>query len=191
MQRDRERIPTITKDKMIVGEEGILIDGLSIERASAPTLLLRKTEAGIKPTLSFQLVYDEELKRFFFAKQIRGKMEVIPKFFRPDTNTYFSPELSSDLAVFVNIKRGNTCLLDQKSVAGIVIAILSTDTRRLSAIIQNNGDNTVRVGDPTVLATKGIKLFPGDSMLVDNSINNVFAISEAGTNILDILIERW
>jgi hypothetical protein len=100
----RERRLETAPHRFESGEFGRLDRGLRIERASLPALYLTETDRGIKPVLSFQLVYDESKDKFYFVRYTEGVQEMIAKGLIEGTATYSPLLLTATKDLYVALR---------------------------------------------------------------------------------------
>lgn len=73
----------------------------------------------------------------------------------------------------------------QTSVSSSAVSVLASNANRKTAIIQNVGNQTVRVGVSGVTATTGIQLVAGATLILESPYivtGQIFAIREGGAD---------
>lgn len=103
-----------------------------------------------------------------------------------DTNGDYSP-IAADVKgrVFTTTAGCSITNGAETAVSSVAVQIVASGVGRKGLFIQNNGTGDVRIGATGVTATTGIKLIPGDSIILTGGatpVNAVFAIRSAAVD---------
>lgn len=91
----------------------------------------------------------------------------------------------------VVVERGATIAHDNASVTTSVGSILASASDRRSVTLQNLGTDYVYIGATGIVANKGIRLAPGQTLVIDKSPNaQVYAVAASGTQTVSIFLEK-
>lgn len=103
-----------------------------------------------------------------------------------DTNGDYSP-IATDLKGRIFTTTAGCSITNgvETAVSSTAVQIVASGVGRKGLMIQNNGTGDVRIGATGVTATTGIKLIPGDSIILTGGatpVNAVFAIRSAAVD---------
>jgi len=88
------------------------------------------------------------------------------------------------------VERGATIAHGQGSVTTSAAQFLASGSTRRSVTIQNLGTDYVYIGATGITANNGIRLAPGQTLVIDKSPNAaIFAIAASGTQVCSYLTE--
>jgi hypothetical protein len=88
------------------------------------------------------------------------------------------------------VERGATIAHGQGSVTTSAAQFLASGSTRRSVTIQNLGNDYVYIGATGITANNGIRLSPGQTLVIDKSPNAaIFAIASSGTQTCSYLTE--
>jgi hypothetical protein len=91
---------------------------------------------------------------------------------------------------WTTVERGATIAHGQGSVTTSAAQFLASGTTRRSVTMQNLGTDYVYVGATGITANNGIRLAPGQTLVIDKSPNAaIFAIAASGTQTCSYLTE--
>lgn len=93
-------------------------------------------------------------------------------------------------AGILTVERGATIAHGSGSVTTTAASLIASASTRRSVTIQNLGNDYVYLGATGITANNGIRLSPGQTVVIDKSPNaQIFAIAASGTQSVSYLTE--